>query len=231
MTTLISTKWLATLALLGAVVACGEDAPTQGPSAPEQPSEPTTVGSDMSVNLLVDDTDAAPGDTVLVAAEVREGADATPTGFVASLGYDAGRLAPVAEPKMAGEGMRVVNLEAGDAEVRAAGAAPDGFSTRTLFAIEMEVRGKAYVEGLDLQMEELDIVEGGFADVASRVPPVAGAMEGVPAVGPERAASGPGPGPDDAGDRGVPVDRLEVPEGGDGVPSPDRPEPDRPGGI
>lgn len=226
MTTRSATDWLATLALVGAVVACGEDAPTQSPSAPGEPSEPTTVGSDMSVSLLVDDTDAEPGDTVLVAAEVREGADATPTGFVASLGYDAGSLAPAGQPAVEGDGMRVVNLEAGDGEVRAAGAAADGFSTPTLFAVEMEVRGDGYVEGLDLRMEELDVVENGFADVASRLPPVTGALEGGAAVEPGPPAVGDGPGDGAVGGG----DRLDMPEGGDGARVPDLPERDRPGG-
>lgn len=198
------------LALL--VAACGEDVTAPQAPGPET-EEPATVASDMSVDLVVSDLDAGAGETVTVAAEVSAG-DVTPTGFVAALGYDPALLAPAGEVEIEeSEGLRVVNLRAGDGDVRAAGAAADGFARSTLFAVRMEVRKDGWASSLRLGMEELDIVENGFADMAARIPDVGSAVEGspVPATGGgERPAAGEGEG------------RLEEPRGGG---EPDRPAP------
>lgn len=196
------------LALL--VAACGEDVTAPQAPGPET-EEPATVASDMSVDLVVSDLDAGSGETVTVAAEVSAG-DVTPTGFVAALGYDPARLAPAGEVEIEeGEGLRVVNLRAGEGSVRAAGAAADGFAESTLFALRMEVRKGGWANSLRLEMEELDIVENGFADMAARIPAVGSAVEGspLPATGGEPAAAG--------GDERT----LAEPRGGG--------EPDRPG--
>lgn len=149
-----------------------------GPVAPATPADTTGTSTrsgpgagQLSAGISASDPRAAPGDVVLLSVRVKRGTSApTPTGFVISLRYDASRLAPVGDASPTGDNtLRTVNLHAGTGLVKAAGAAPSGFTSDTLFAVKMRVKEKGWSDGLALDVGEMDIVQRNFADVAAAV--------------------------------------------------------------
>lgn len=151
----------ATLCLgLLTVTACGDDNVTGTDGAT---SGPEVVQSNHSgVRLVVESDDAAPGDTVRVAAMVAGGPEApAATGFVTELRYRQAALRPLETLDSGNSGLTVMNLLPGEPRLRAAGAAPDGLDDPVLFGVTMEVKSPDYLQGLRLDVEELNVLEGG----------------------------------------------------------------------
>ena len=97
------------------------------------------------------------------------GEDLNPTAFLANLRYDPERLEPVAVVTQRDDVVRVVNLEAGPGLIKAAGAAANGLGTEILVTVTMRVKQAGYTASLSIDLEELTVVQGNFADKASQV--------------------------------------------------------------
>lgn len=163
-------KWPAVvLAALGLALAAGFGACTDDPTKPPESTEEAALEPGLNVYLTLDD-DAAPiGSRVTVTGKVRAvGVELTPTGYLVDLEYDAEKLEPLESVELEDGVLRAVNLEAAAGVVKAAGAAPNGLESGVLFAIEMEVAGRGYADGLQLEVHELTVVEKSFMDVAAQ---------------------------------------------------------------
>ena len=124
--------------------------------------------SGLNVFVVVSDGDASAGSIITIEARLRVVDEAiTPTGFFADLHFDPDRLEPVEIPVQQDGVVRAVNLEAGPGLTRAAGAAPAGLGTETLFAVNMRVIQADYMGSLSIHLEELIVLEQGFADLAA----------------------------------------------------------------
>lgn len=159
---------LATLvvAMAAAMWSCDD-----GPVAPAAGGAPALMlGRGLHVYLTVSAMDAAPGAVVEVTAKVRPvGMALTPTAFSVAMRYDPDRLAPLALGDVNDGALRVANLEAGPGLARVAGASANGLGTETLFTMRALVRRAGYAAGLALAVEELDVIERNFADLAPQV--------------------------------------------------------------
>lgn len=164
------------LLLCAGLIACSEDelSTTSPQDQTEQNEPPPEADPGLSAHLTAEPMSATPGETVVVRGVARgTGEDAfTATGFRASLSYRADAITPVAtvEPAGADEAaLRVVNTEAGPSMIKAAGAAPEGFTTSTLFAVRMKVEAPGWKDGLALDLAELNVMENDFAEVSDQV--------------------------------------------------------------
>lgn len=154
--------------------ACGDDAGPQAITQPENPVATDEAEPGLSVQVVSEpgEGDESTETVVLRAVVDYEGSGSMlPTSFEAELRFSPA-LAPVSEvePEEADDAtLRVVNLEADGGLIKAAGAAPDGFATSTLFAVEMRVKSTDWPEAVEFDLQELTVVENNFADVTDKV--------------------------------------------------------------
>lgn len=174
---------VAGLAALASVVAalggCGEGAsPTQvldgGPGR-------ATAAPELEARITAQPPEADTGQAVTLRVKLRRGRDSpyNPTSFLASLRYDTASLVPVEVVEPAGRAktaMRAVNPAAGPGLVRAAGAAPDGFRTATLFAVRMKVGAAGWKRSLSLDLSELWVTRDSLGEVSARIPIAGGVI-------------------------------------------------------
>ena len=155
------------LTVVAIATACRDDPIVPG----EEKGQPAVV-LDRGLNAyLVVTSDRVPvGSTLSVEARLRAvGEDLNPTAFLANLHYDAERLEPVAVIAQRDDVVRAVNLEAGPGLIKAAGAAANGLGTEILVAVTMKVTKANYTASLSIDLDELTVVQGDFADKASQV--------------------------------------------------------------
>ena len=124
----------------------------------------------LNTYLVVTSDRAQVGSTISVEAHVKAvGEDLNPTAFLANLRYDAAQLEPVAVITQRDGVIRAVNLEAGPGLIKAAGAAANGLGTEILVSVTMRVKESGYATSLSIDLDELTVVQGNFADKASQV--------------------------------------------------------------
>ena len=155
------------LTIVAVATACKDD-----PIMPEEEEDPAVVVLDRGLNayLVVTSDRARVGSTISVEARVRVvGEDLNPTAFLANLRYDAERLEPVAVIAQRDDVVRAVNLEAGPGLIKVAGAAANGLGTEILVIVTMRVKKAGYTAALSIDLDELTVVQGNFADKASQV--------------------------------------------------------------
>ena len=159
---------LFTALTLGAVAtACEND-----PITPAEEEGQSVVVLDRGLNayLVVTSDRARVGSTISVEGRVKVvGEDLNPTAFLANLRYDAERLEPVAVIAQRDDVVRAVNLEAGPGLIKVAGAAANGLGTEILVIVTMRVKKAGYTAALSIDLDELTVVQGNFADKASQV--------------------------------------------------------------
>ncbi len=161
------TALFAALTIGAATTACKDEVIT-----PAGDDERQVVVLEQGLNAyLVVTSDRAPvGSTISVEARLRAvGDDLSPTAFLANLHYDADRLEPVAVIALQDNVVRAVNLEAGPGLIKAAGAAANGLGTEILVSVTMKVIKPNYTASLSIDLDELTVVQGDFADKASDV--------------------------------------------------------------
>jgi hypothetical protein len=148
--------------LVAAVLAACEDTVNPGTE------DVVVLEKGLNVFLVVSDDHASTGGIITIEAHVRVVGEAlTPTGFFADLHFDPDRLEPVEIAEQQDGVVRAVNLEANPGLARAAGAAPAGLGTETLFAVNMRVMQADYMGSLSILLEELIVLEQGFANLAA----------------------------------------------------------------
>jgi hypothetical protein len=140
---------LASLCL--ALAACqDEPAPATGPTPP-----PLEQG--VAAYVTVDNLNAQPGQTVRVRVEVQVGTQQNFKlgSYTGRLRFDPAKLEFKQENAIS-DGLRVANpLNAGQGEIRFAGASATGFTQLVLYDGTFQVKAAGYVQGLQLTMEEL----------------------------------------------------------------------------
>ena len=155
------------LTIVAVATACKDD-----PIMPEEEEDPAVVVLDRGLNayLVVTSDKARVGSTISVEGRVKVvGEDLNPTAFLANLRYDAERLEPVAVIAQRDDVVRAVNLEAGPGLIKVAGAAANGLGTEILVIVTMRVKKAGYTAALSIDLDELTVVQGNFADKASQV--------------------------------------------------------------
>ncbi len=159
---------LLTALTVGAVATACEDDPI---TPAEEGVQPVVVlDNGLNAYLVVSSDRARVGSTISVEARIRAvGEDLNPTAFLANLRYDAERLEPVAVIGQRDDVVRAVNLEAGPGLIKAAGAAANGLGTEILVTVTMRVKQAGYTASLSIDLDELTVVQGNFADKASQV--------------------------------------------------------------
>jgi len=155
------------LTIVAVATACKDD-----PIMPEEEEDPAVVVLDRGLNayLVVTSDRARVGSTISVEGRIKVvGEDLNPTAFLANLRYDAERLEPVAVIAQRDDVVRAVNLEAGPGLIKVAGAAANGLGTEILVIVTMRVKKAGYTAALSIDLDELTVVQGNFADKASQV--------------------------------------------------------------
>ena len=157
----------AALTVAAVATACRDDAITP---ADEDRQAVVVLDRGLNAYLVVTSDRARVGSTISIEAHVKAvGEDLNPTAFLANLRYDAERLEPVAVVTQRDDVVRVVNLEAGPGLIKAAGAAANGLGTEILVTVTMRVTKANYTASLSIDLDELTVVQGNFADKASQV--------------------------------------------------------------
>lgn len=183
--------------LVGVVGSCSDS--LVSPEAGQEESGSPEASADPRVNLEVTEIgDEGPADrpvNVRVRGVFRSGdEEVTVTGYTVVLRYDGEALTPAASREPDGDGLRVVNLEAGPGAVKAAGAAGAGFEHPVLFDLLLQVEEPGYREGLSVELQELDVKEEGFADISDRVEVDAAASDAGAGDPGDDGPQAPGPG-------------------------------------
>ncbi len=146
-----------------AVMACDEEAMME-------PGQQTPVVLEQGVNvyLVVSGANLANGAEFWAEARVRVvRQELTPTAFVANLRYDPASVEFISMLPMDDDVLRVANPDFEPNAIRVAGAAADGFGTETLFGVRMRVKRADYLDGLAVELDELDVLEQDFAEVSA----------------------------------------------------------------
>lgn len=160
----MSRRGLWAVLFCAALSGCRDD-----PAAPDSGRE-VVLTPGLTAYVVVDRERAPVGATVRIAVNLRVvGEDVTPTAYLATLEYDPDHLEPVAALDLRDGVERAVNLHPGPGRIRAAGAAANGLGTDMLFAVELQVTHADYAAALSLDVGELIVLEGDFANLAGRV--------------------------------------------------------------
>jgi len=145
----MNTIRLATMCL--ALAACQDErAPATGPTPPP-------VQEGVAAYITVDNLNAAPGQSVRVRVEVQVGTQQNFKlgSYTGRLRFDPAKLEFKQENAIT-DGLRVANpLNAGQGEIRFAGASAMGFTQLVLYDGTFQVKAAGYVQSLQLSMEEL----------------------------------------------------------------------------
>lgn len=147
-----SVRFLALGVALALVVGCDDETFTS--NAPEAPP-PTVQG--VQAFLQVDNPHAQPGDQVHLYVRVQFGTDVESRlgSYTGRLTFDSDAIRWMRDVEI-DDGLRVVNPgEAPAGLVRFAGAAARGFEDLTLYHGIFEVVDAAFLDGVQLEMEEL----------------------------------------------------------------------------
>ena len=148
-----SVQYFTLAAVLLTLAGCDDD-PLNSDRGPDQPPPPT---EGIQAYLQVDNDQARPGDQVHVWVNVQfaEGSELKLGSYTGRVRFDPETMI-LSETIEINDGLRVVNPnEAPSGEIRFAGAAARGFSDLTIYHGVFEVKDAAYMQDLELQMEEL----------------------------------------------------------------------------
>ena len=157
------------LLTIGLACAAGPTGCDDEPGPRDAAPQPVDLQPGANVYLVVSTTEAAPGEEIRIEARVSVGgAEMTPTAFVARLRYDPGRLVLIESVPLDDKVVRAANLAAGPGLARFAGAAAAGIGSETLFGVRARVARPGYAAGLAVELDELDVLEGGVRDVAAQ---------------------------------------------------------------
>lgn len=131
-----------------------------GAACADEPTKPNPlpppVEQGVNAFIVVDNLQAAVGQTVRVSVLVRAADAAVKVGsYTGRLHFDAASLQYKAEVAI-NDGLRVANPNgAGTGEIRFAGASATGFADLTLYSATFTVKQANWARALTLQMEEL----------------------------------------------------------------------------
>lgn len=131
-----------------------------GAACADEPTKPNPlpppVEQGVNAFIVVDNLQAAVGQTVRVSVLVRAADAAVKVGsYTGRLHFDAASLQYKAEVAI-NDGLRVANPNgAGTGEIRFAGASATGFADLTLYSATFTVKQANWAHALTLQMEEL----------------------------------------------------------------------------
>ena len=140
-----------------ALLALGLAACDQEPLKSKSPGEPAPLTQGVQAFVQVDNVQASPGEQVKVYVRVQMGTEnaAKLGSYTGRLRFNPEALKWVADVQI-NDGLRVTNPNGAEqGELRFAGAAAGGFSTLALYQGTFEVKKPGYMDGLELQMEEI----------------------------------------------------------------------------